>query len=204
MLREQIDRTYAAAAGNGIAMICVDSAVVLLAVVPRDIANKAITALTRSAGSRPSAMLWAHDSSALSHIFLHFLIPNRLSTVPTVADTSCSSSGTSAMHWAVDVLTMLTAVASKTLTLVDLVRFVVVVTVAYESHTSPLAGLASTTWLGATVGTGVPTGACTGAIERARPVVVVAVSVCRACGFTITERAGITIRALTRSRDQIT
>ena len=202
MLREKIDREYATTAGNDVAMISVHSPVVLLTVMPCDIADVAIIALACSTGSRPSTVLWAYNSSALPHIFLHFFIPGWVATVSTVTGTDCSSSGTSAMNRAVVVLTMLTAIAREALALLDLIYFVCVVIVTRKGHTSPLVGLASAARFGLTGGTRVPTYARTCAKDT-RPVVVVAVHVCRACRFTVTERARVAIRALARRRDQI-
>ena len=176
-------------------MSAVHSAVVLLAVMPCDIADVAVIALARSTGSRPTTVLWACNSLAPAQIFLHFFIPEKLPTVSTITGTDCSSSSTSTVYRAVGVLTMLPAIAREALTLLDLVQFVCVAIVTCERHTSPSAGLASATWLGLTGGASVPTCACTCA-EYTRAVVVIAVYICRACRCTITERACIAIRAL--------
>ena len=108
------------------------------------------------------------------------------------------------MQWTVSVLAMLAAVTREAFALLNLVSVVAVFILTYESYTSPMARLATATWLCAAVGTGVATKARARTISSTRPVVVVTVHICQACRFTITERTRVTVRALARSRGQIT
>ena len=115
ILRKQIDRRHTAAAWNGVAMIAVDSTVVLLGVVPRDVPDKADVTPAFQTGAESNALGRAVDFVALSDVLLQLYIPHRRTKVAAVTCARAAIPSTEAMHWAVRVLALLAAVARETL-----------------------------------------------------------------------------------------
>ena len=126
-------------------MVCVDSTVVLLRVMPGDVSDVSSVAFTCRAGPKTTAPRRARDCIARSYVLLQLCVPDWLSKVSavTLAHSSISSTGT--VCWAVRVLTVLAAVARETLAGVDLVRVVTVEILTGEGLARSMARLAAST-----------------------------------------------------------